>query len=473
LTHGTTQVVIIGAGWAGLGAAHELFNSNNTNTNSKDFVILEARDYVGGRSSSCPLGDGSSSSSSSSLVVEQGSNWIQGASATKNPVYQLAKQLQVPMKAEGSHENVVAFYSKEYPRKQQQQQVQTILPKHIDKASDRLFWDGFYKFQAKRQDATDNDESLRTTVELYKKKAKLSKDDRLLLEALLETNIVQEYAASLEELSTWWWNEDSRMSGGDVLLLKGYSHLIQSYAGPFRNKIALNTRVTNIDWSSDKGVTVHYKDVTGVARKLQAKRVIVTVPLGVLKSNAIQFTPALPAAKRTAINRLGFGLLNKVILKWDASIQKTLPFPSKSEWINKIASNAGKWTEFYNYQNMTGETILIAFSAGKEAQRVERLSDHQILNEVLASLKEMFNCAIPTPAHVLITRWGQDEFAKGSYSFYKTNSSPDDRKALKAPLGGRVFFAGEACNLQYPSTTHGALLTGLEVGGQVAKMKNK
>ena len=67
---------------------------------------------------------------------------------------------------------------------------------------------------------------------------------------------------------------------------------------------------------------------------------------------------------------------------------------------------------------------------------------------------------VPDPTGSLITRWRADPFARGSYSFLANGSQPEDRDVLAAPTEGRLFFAGEATNRNFPATVHGALMSG-------------
>lgn len=67
---------------------------------------------------------------------------------------------------------------------------------------------------------------------------------------------------------------------------------------------------------------------------------------------------------------------------------------------------------------------------------------------------------IPDPTDVLITRWRTDEFARGSYSYLSLDNRPGDRELLAAPIGAKLFFAGEATSSSNPATVHGALMSG-------------
>ena len=71
--------------------------------------------------------------------------------------------------------------------------------------------------------------------------------------------------------------------------------------------------------------------------------------------------------------------------------------------------------------------------------------------------------AVPEPTGRLITRWLEDPFARGSYSYLAVGATPDLRRALAAPVDERLWFAGEAASSDAPATVHGALLSGRQV----------
>jgi len=438
----TYDAVIIGAGWAGLGAAKML--------QSRNILVLEARDYIGGRSRTVAFSDG--------VTTELGSGWIHSAT-TKNPIYNAAKASGVPIVSspfEGGYWSNV--YGPNTPHRVPDSEIDQVIANMES---------GFQTFLASYGDDDDSDIPLRQAADEYVTKKGIQGDQELAFETAIDSEISQEYGASLEDLSRWWWDSDGALEGGDAVLGgKGYTGVVNSYAAPFKSKIQTKAKVTKIDWTNAV-VTVRYMQ-NGIAKTVKARNVIVTVPLGVLKRNAIQFVPALPAAKKTAIAKLGSALLNKCVMEWDASAD--LPWPSNLGWLEKIAplGQQGKWTEFFNLERDLNKKVLVAWTAGREAQRVEKLTNAQIKTEVLASLEAMYGVgSVPAPKDWIITRWMADEFAGGSYSYYAVGSSPKNRKDLAAPVGNRVYWAGEATNTVYMSTTQGALQTGLAVGQQV------
>lgn len=74
---------------------------------------------------------------------------------------------------------------------------------------------------------------------------------------------------------------------------------------------------------------------------------------------------------------------------------------------------------------------------------------------------------VPDPIGSLVTRWRADPFAQGSYSFLAKGSEPRDRDVLAAPDNGRLFFAGEATDPDFPATVHGAVLSGQRAAEEI------
>ena len=86
----------------------------------------------------------------------------------------------------------------------------------------------------------------------------------------------------------------------------------------------------------------------------------------------------------------------------------------------------------------------------------------------MATLRLMYGDQIPDPVGQVITRWGQDQFSLGSYSFSGVGSEePADRKTLAATVAGRLFFAGEHTSHLYFATVHGAYLSGLDAAKKI------
>ncbi|MGK0226401.1 MAG: polyamine oxidase, partial [Thermoproteota archaeon] len=88
-------------------------------------------------------------------------------------------------------------------------------------------------------------------------------------------------------------------------------------------------------------------------------------------------------------------------------------------------------------------------------------------SDSLTSAASFGVASVPDPIGSLVTRWRSDPFAQGSYSFLAKGSEPRDREALAAPSNGRLFFAGEATDRDFPATVHGALLSGQRAAEEI------
>ena len=164
--------------------------------------------------------------------------------------------------------------------------------------------------------------------------------------------------------------------------------------------------------------------------------------------------PPLPPATVDAIDRLGMGAFLKAVMRY-----RTPVWPGGQDWLGRLGETV--FGEFVDLRAVTGEQIAVGFAAGSEARRLEALDDEAVLGEAHAAFGAALGTTdLPEPEAGLVTRWGQDPFARGAYSFLAVGSTPDDRDVLAAPLGPRLILAGEATSRRYPSTVVGAWLSG-------------
>ena len=197
------------------------------------------------------------------------------------------------------------------------------------------------------------------------------------------------------------------------------------------------------------------------AGPIDARAVVVTVPLGVLKHEGIEFVPRLPERHEQAIDRLGMGVLSKTFLRFDK------PFwPSDLDWQEYLGPRHGAWAEWFSMAK-AGPPVLVAFHGGDRARELERADARDVRGDAMRTLRTMFGHDIPAPLAITTTRWSRDRFAHGSYSTNAVGSTRADRVALGEPVDGRLFFAGEATEPDYSSTVHGAFRTGHRVARQV------
>ena len=164
------------------------------------------------------------------------------------------------------------------------------------------------------------------------------------------------------------------------------------------------------------------------------------------------------------VSGFGFGVLNKVYLKFPQVF-----WQADSHLLNYISVEKGHWCEWLNLAALLGEPVLLAFNAGTYGLEIEALTDAQIVEAAMVTLRTIYGNPVPDPESWLVTRWGSDPFTHGSYSSLRPGSEPQMYDDLAAPLNNRLFFAGEATHRVHPATVHGAHLSGLRAADQVDK----
>lgn len=412
------EVIIIGAGAAGLGAARLLHDEGY------QVVILEARERIGGRVWTSRVWPG--------IPLDLGASWIHGIKG--NPLTELARQFQVKT-TPTDYDNIITYNA-------------------VGRALSDAEWDklernlaAILEESAKTGENLEQDMSLGEALDEAIADLKLAEEEQRWLYYAVNTTIEHEFAADAAKLSLFNWDEGKVFEGGDVILPDGYDQILDGLAQGL--DIRLSHLVSQIEYGNE-GVRI------STGREIfEADYALITLPLGVLQKNVVKFVPPLPARKVQAAGNLGMGLLNKVYLRfpevfWDA----------ESDLIGYIAPNKGEWGEWLNLYKFTGQPILLAFNAGTYARVLEPLADETIVDRAMQVLRAIYGTDVPYPAAWLITRWASDPLAGGSYSYSPPGATPADRAALAEPVANRLFFAGEATSQDYPATVHGALLSG-------------
>jgi monoamine oxidase len=137
----------------------------------------------------------------------------------------------------------------------------------------------------------------------------------------------------------------------------------------------------------------------------------------------------------------------------------------------RLLQALGSYIEERRKAPVLGEPTLVWLISGGAALALEEMSDAEVQAAALAPLRRMFGEArVPPPEAVRITRWGKDPFARGSYSHVRPGFARDDRRMLAEPLGDRVFFAGEATDIESPSTAHGAYASGVRAAKRILSL---
>jgi monoamine oxidase len=160
------------------------------------------------------------------------------------------------------------------------------------------------------------------------------------------------------------------------------------------------------------------------------------------------------------------GLLNKCCLRFDK-----VAWPGDLDWIEWFGPRDGVWSQWVSLARSAGAPVLMAFHAGSQAREVETLDDDATMAGARDALTSIFGSRFPTPIAAQVTRWAQDPYAQGAYTFLPTGTTPDTRRALAGfDWDNRLAFAGEAAHPDYPATVHGGYLSGRSAARQLIRL---
>jgi monoamine oxidase len=254
--------------------------------------------------------------------------------------------------------------------------------------------------------------------------------------------------ADADQLSARYWDQDEDLAGPDHVVIDGYDHVATALADGL--DVRLGHPVHHVRWS-DRGVTLE-----GPGLHLDCEHVICTVPLGVLKRGDIVFDPPLPSRKTKAIERLGMGVLDKIVMRFPEAF-----WPRDYEHIGCLPEKSGELIGFTNLLAYGLPPTLIGWFAGRFAQALEHRDDAAVAERALDALRAGLGISVPRPSHIRVTRWSQDPHARGAYSHIAPGASGDDYDVLAEPVAGRLRFAGEATYRHHPATVHGAYMSGI------------
>lgn len=428
---GTPEVIVVGAGIAGLACARTLQDQGVR------VLVLEARNRIGGRVWT--------DRSWKNAPVDLGAQWIHGVQG--NPISALARDFD--LRSQPTDYNDSILYGPDGRRIVDQAE------RRIDARFERLMRAIAVERQ-RLENSGEADISLRRAIDRIVAGWDLNPSERAELEFSINTSIEHEYATDANDLSFFSYDDDDAFDGADHVFPQGYDQAAQGLARGL--EIRLEHVVERVE---DTGRTVRVSTNRGV---FKATRVVVTLPLGVLKSGAVEFSPVLPKAKLEAIKALGSGVLDKVVLRFPTA------FWDEAQVINLIAPRRGEWAESLNWHAVVDVPILTIFNAGSFATQLEAMSDAEIVARALNAMRGIYPNA-PGPVAFKVARWGRDPFALGSYSYRAPGSSEAEYNALAAPLRGRVLFAGEATSSRYSATVHGAYLSGVREAKRILQSR--
>ncbi|MBT4061104.1 MAG: FAD-dependent oxidoreductase [Lentimicrobiaceae bacterium] len=411
-------VLVIGAGVSGLAAAKYL-SSRNVTVN-----VIEAQSKVGGRLKT---------NRSLDIAFDEGASWIHGPDG--NPITELISPSGVntfptndnnvevyDINGSVYDENVLDTSENAYNN------ILNSLAGSIDKSFEEVFYDNYPQY----------------------------KNNRLwsyMLSAFLEFDT----GGDISELSSLDYYDDEEFSGDDIIVTNGYDR-IADYLAKGLN-IELNKKVTGIDYSASKVL------VSTTDQEFSADYVIVTVPLGVLKNNVVNFTPSLSGNIQNSINNLKMGTVNKFLCVWDTPFWDT-----NLQYIGYTPETMGKFNYFLNLNKFSESNALMTFAFGDYSKTTENMADNEVIDEIMNHLKSIYGSGIPEPTKFLRTKWVSNEYTFGSYSFATNGTRTSDFSVFEESMNNKLFFAGEHTSKDYRGTVHGAYNSGFRAAEQITNL---
>jgi monoamine oxidase len=404
------DVVIVGAGAAGIAAARQLKKLG------KSYVLLEARERAGGRLyTDTSLGQ----------PFDGGGAYIHFAE--NNPWSAIAAEHQVETKGglrlwSGSvvYRRGVALSPEEILARQKAMQQVRDAYDEVEEADDMSMV-----------------RAMRQSDQLAKNASRI--------QAQMAAGEDPEWVS----VSDW-----QRLEGGQNLLVRnGYGALAEKTALAVRPR--LGVKVLAIDWGGTSII------VTTDKGQIRARKAIVTVPIGVLKAESIKFTPSLPSATLRALDGLRMGALSKLALRFGEDRYGFQP--------TQFLAEIGDPTQAITFEAWPfNHDLIIGVFGGDYARGLAKLGEAAATDHVLERFIKIAGSEVRKSFKgSKLVGWSEDEFARGSYAVAlpgKMNS----RDELARPVGDRIWFAGEATAGVYSMTAGGAYIAGRTAATQAA-----
>ncbi|KAI5709070.1 hypothetical protein M8J76_009549 [Diaphorina citri] len=459
-------VIIIGAGAAGLTAATELASSG-----VDDFIVLEAEDRLGGRIFNIPYEWDTS--------IDLGAQWLYGQKG--NIVYEMAKPLGLVQEECDTSNNFISANSSGAP---------------ISREADLALFD---VMEGIIEDNVGLAKQSRPLGDYVRERLRLEIPEIIELHHLQHGPTfeqVTEYVdkhQSVNHASDSWF-ETSTTSQTELnedegcpynLWKKGgfgnfFKVLMRQVSGQspvdLSNKILYKKEVNKIDWEYQNGAAVSCSD----GSVYTAYKIIITVPLGVLKSKLITFVPSLPAQKLNAIEGLNFGTVDKIFIRFPAKWWKDgcqgfnlyWTQQDKTDLFKDMVHVDGKpwvWGILGFYMDAEDPLTLLGWIAGPTARYMETLPMAVLQADIMRLFRHFLGGAyiIPEPIRIVRSAWSINPHFRGSYSSRsvttdRLNTSAADLAAPVINREGRpvLLFAGEATSPHHYGTVNGAVESG-------------
>ena len=253
-----------------------------------------------------------------------------------------------------------------------------------------------------------------------------------------------------------WWESEG---GAESYCREGYGALLARSARDV--PVHLSTPVTAVDWSGN-GVIVSTE-----SGSIRARACLVTASTGVLAAGAIRFNPALPVEKQESFAKISMGFYDHVALLLSENIFGT----EADEYLFCNADTHGAQSPALAgfLTNVSGTRLTLADVGGNFARELELAGRGAAIDFVRGELRRLFGTGVDR--HIVgadFVPWGLDPWTRGAYASAEPGAYPL-RRVLREPVGDRIWFAGEACSAVSWATVHGAYRTGEDAAHEISR----
>ncbi|CAO3595463.1 unnamed protein product [Absidia cylindrospora] len=447
-----TKVAILGGGASGISAAMNL-----TLAGIDDFVLVEARDVLGGRAQDVKFGN--------DLRIELGCNWVQALG--KNPINILAQKYD--LKTVETDYSDIAYIDENGKHLNGTREYQA-----FSDASDKMAEQALKRAKNNQVDISSRTAlslagwfpktPLESAIEYFAYDWEAGEDPERASDIFGvlndEANYNGKFGHGLDEDRM---NIDQR--GFKYIFLKEADRVFKQND----SRLKLSSTVKSIAYDKN-GVTITTDKDTIIA-----DYAISTFSVGVLQHRDVQWKPEMPDWKMEGIFGFHLTTYTKIFMNfprqfWDDNEFTLYVNPTTrglfSVWQNMNAKGY--------FPKGTKDNVFFVTVTQDYAHMVEAMTDDQVKEQLMTTLRKMYGDDIPEPTDFKFPRWHSDPLFRGSYSNWPIGELDQHHENMKAPLHNRVFFAGEAMSKSYYGYLQGAWIAGEEAAIAVTQcIKNK
>jgi monoamine oxidase len=429
------DVIILGAGAAGLAAARTLTNAG------KQVAVLEARARIGGR-----IFTAAAAGATGPVTVELGAEFVHGL-----PPSSWSLIREAGLATSERRGATLCFDGERLHQCEDRQQATSRVLASMTEWLERL--------------APGTDATFAQFLRAINLKEPEAERAAMYVEGF---NAADRNIVGVSSLSRQQQAEDLVQSERIFNIDAGYASLPAYLCGQVEKAGAmlfLNTTVHEISWRG-RTVTFRCRGADGCKVEYHAAQAIVTLPLGVLQSGDVQFSPA-PQEFMAQVHRMVMGCVCRVTLLFDRRFWLDRGAPNLGFLLAGDPSQHTWWTAAQG-----GAAAITAWRGGPLAARdCELHAKGQLIPQLLDELAAAFGVPAQQMHAMLLSShahdWHSDQFSRGAYS-YVPAGAVSASALMSQPVQHTLYFAGEHTDVEgHWGTVHGALNSGLRAAAQV------